>query len=202
VLARCSRARDSVREAREQWREAMLTFVERCREVSELHTYFVFLDVKGDKALLELTALRMSRLLRCPVWSLVACFSKVQPWIDFALEILASGQHKQFFERMHTESLRQWRLSWGRRLQQLCPAERHRFGEDAKPSTEFWDAYFSQLFRVSWSCFAEAVEHYYMLGRCPVDITAQLRRRVGAGGKHSVERRAWEGLVKERGYTK
>lgn len=197
-LDRCGRARSSVGEAREQWREAMLTFMARCREVSDLHTYFVFLDVKGDKALLELTALRMSRLLQCPVWSLVAYFSKPQRWINDALEVLASGQHQQFFERMHTESLRQWRLSWDRRAEQLCPAERHRFGEDAKPSTEFWEAYFSQLFRVSWPCFAEAVEHYYLLGRCPVDVTAQLRKRVCAGGKHSVERRAWESLVRER----
>jgi len=73
--------------------------------------------------------------------------------------------------------------------------ERHRFSEEH--GTKFWDSYFTHLFKISWPDFVEAFEHFYLLGRCPVDLVCQLRLRMDTTLGHQVSRSSWQQLLQD-----
>eukprot|EP00927_Polykrikos_kofoidii_P024509 TRINITY_DN22280_c0_g1_i1.p1 TRINITY_DN22280_c0_g1~~TRINITY_DN22280_c0_g1_i1.p1 ORF type:complete len:951 (-),score=145.51 TRINITY_DN22280_c0_g1_i1:96-2948(-) len=179
-----------------QWRQESETFFQRCREAWEIHFYFVFLDIKGDKVLFEQTTTRLARLLGCSIRSLVSCFEYTKPWVDDALRSIAAQDKQPLLERIHAETLRQWRVAWGERTE--LPEHMNRFSEDVHvQGHKFWESYFTHLFRITWPDFAEAFEHYYLFGQFPIDVMQQLGLRVNPKGDHRVSRISWQRLLKE-----
>lgn len=179
-----------------RWDTEQRDFLESCQEVWELHAYFVFLDIKGDRALFDPIIRRLCRLLGCTARTLSACFARTRPWAEATLRALSSRQMGPLLQRLHEDALRRWRADWQERLKKV-PAE-HRFSEEAQHGNKFWDGYFTHLFKITWPDFVEAFEHFYLLGRCPADILAQLRLRVDPKCSHHVSRATWQRLLRER----
>lgn len=190
----------SAKEAIETWRQSMAAFHGACREAWELHTYFVFLDLKGDRALLEIVIKQMSDLLACSARSLATLLSYTRPWVEEAFRAFADRSLCETLSERHSLTLRRWRAEWLKRVQrmhQLEPQQRCRLPE-AQTADAFWDNNFFQLSKIVWPDFAEAFEAFYLLGRCPVDLSTQLRRRVDPKGEHRVERAAWHNSLQKQ----
>eukprot|EP00928_Gymnodinium_smaydae_P020082 TRINITY_DN17756_c0_g3_i1.p1 TRINITY_DN17756_c0_g3~~TRINITY_DN17756_c0_g3_i1.p1 ORF type:complete len:997 (-),score=192.73 TRINITY_DN17756_c0_g3_i1:73-3063(-) len=164
------------------WRDRWAAASAGCLEIWEWHVYFVFLDLKGDLALMEQTGCTLLRLLGCSSRALVCGMERTRPHVESALRALADRQHQPMLERLHAESLRGWRDAWLER----------RGREEDQPSQKFWETYFTHLYKITWPDFAEAFEHFYLFGRCPVDILAKLRPRMDPGSRHLVLRTSWQ----------
>lgn len=184
-------------ELNEAWQRDSQDFVRRCQEVWELHAYFVFLDVKGDRVLFEQTAHQLCRALECSMRSFVSCLAHTRPWVEDALLSLSCCELRPLLERLHSNALQQWRVAWQERIQQM--PERLRFLEEAHQESRFWDTYFTHVFKIAWPDFVEAMESFYILGRCPGDIVRRLRLRVDPAKKHQVSRSTWRGLLEQYG---
>ncbi|CAJ1409938.1 unnamed protein product, partial [Effrenium voratum] len=91
-----------------QWRSDIEAFRRRCREIWELYMYFVFLDVKGDRALLRMVSRQLLNLLEVTPSGLVANLSHTGPWAQPALQILAKGMGASLLERRHRQALEEW----------------------------------------------------------------------------------------------
>mmetsp|Transcript_95289 Transcript_95289/g.188858 ORF Transcript_95289/g.188858 Transcript_95289/m.188858 type:complete len:986 (+) Transcript_95289:82-3039(+) len=181
-----------IEEALLQWRHQADMFVSRCKHLWELHTYFVFLEVKGDRALFEQTSRLLCAQLECHVSLLAGCLAHTKSWVEVTLRALATRELQPLLERHHADALRNWQTGWQERLQQL-PERHHRFSEEH--GTRFWDNYFTHLFKISWPDFVEAFEHFYLLGPCPTDLVCQLRSRVDTTLRHQVSRSTWHSLL-------
>eukprot|EP00931_Biecheleriopsis_adriatica_P079020 TRINITY_DN52438_c0_g1_i1.p1 TRINITY_DN52438_c0_g1~~TRINITY_DN52438_c0_g1_i1.p1 ORF type:complete len:897 (+),score=171.46 TRINITY_DN52438_c0_g1_i1:79-2769(+) len=180
---------EELRRAEQEWQSAVDTFMANAGEVSELHFYLVFLDIKGDRALLDVLCRRLGRLLQLPTRSMTSCLAKTRPWAENALKVLACREALPLLERLHTESLNQWRACWQEKVQQgQRPAEE-------KLGVKFWDSNFVHLFKIAWPDFVEAFENFYLLGRCPTDLVRRLRLRVDPSCSHQVTRHAWQSLL-------
>eukprot|EP00929_Paragymnodinium_shiwhaense_P121289 TRINITY_DN93461_c0_g1_i1.p1 TRINITY_DN93461_c0_g1~~TRINITY_DN93461_c0_g1_i1.p1 ORF type:complete len:1023 (-),score=209.22 TRINITY_DN93461_c0_g1_i1:144-3212(-) len=185
-----------------QWRAHEVSFAESCRELWETHLYFIFLDVKGDRALFEQVFRHLCSHLSCRVSALVKCFEYSRRWVEEALHILAEQQERQLLQQLHTAHLRRWRTLWYDRATQMN--EGHRVREDAAQQHSaagmaFWEQYFTHLFKITWPDFVEAFEHFYLVGpgRLPVDLMNQLRLRVDFSLVHQVTRASWQRLLEE-----
>lgn len=177
-----------------RWREEARIFSSSCEEVWKLHTYLVFLDTRGDRALFDQAARQLCKLLGCPARSLATCLEHTRPWVDDVLRALANRELEDLFKSLHAGALQQWQVSWRERTEQL--PEKQRLA-DEHHGTKFWESYFTHLFKITWPDFVEAFEHFYLLGRIPVDVMNELRLQVvdPAVGGHQVSRSAWQNLV-------
>lgn len=169
-----------------------------CSSAWELHFYFAFLDMKGDKALLAVTARQLSELIGCTdIRCLARCLANTGPWVGEALRAFAGRSSLDVLASRHTAALHTWRAELSQRLAQL-PEPRRRAAE-AQHSQHFWETYFSNLYHISWADFAEALEEFYLLGHCPVDVLAQLRRHVDPARDHRVRKSTWQALPRAMG---
>mmetsp|Transcript_21655 Transcript_21655/g.40168 ORF Transcript_21655/g.40168 Transcript_21655/m.40168 type:complete len:1046 (+) Transcript_21655:40-3177(+) len=184
-------------ESLDAWRQDSQDFVNRCQEVWELHAYFVFLDVKGDRVLFEQTAHQLCRALECSMRSFVSCLAHTRPWVEDALLALSRRELCPLLERLHANALRQWRAAWQERIQQV--PEKLSFLDEAHQESRFWDTYFTHVFKIAWPDFVEALESFYILGRCPVDIVRRLRLRVDPLKNHQVSRSTWREILENYG---
>lgn len=184
------------------WHDGWEALTASCREAFELHFYFAFLDVKGDRALLELAAMQLGAVLQCSARGLVGGLRRTGPWVEDALRELAAGGHSELLGRRHGAALRLWRSSWQARIEQQVPEQhRQRFSAAAVPQhgEQFWDSYFSNLSKISWTDFVEALEDYYLLGRSPLDLLSQLRLLVDPRKEHIIQRSDWTRLAHRHG---
>lgn len=179
------------------WRSCREAFSSQCEEVWELHAYAVFLDIKGDRALMQQTARSLCQLLGCSPRMLLSCFDRTWPWAESALRALARRELEPMLIRLHTDALRSWRRSWQKRVQEAHPQDRC-WCEDPEHGSHFWDGCFTHLFKVTWRDFMDGFEHFYIHGRCPIDLSAQLRLRMDPSCKHQVARSGWLSLMSEQ----
>jgi pSer/pThr/pTyr-binding forkhead associated (FHA) protein len=168
------------------------------QEIWELHAYFVFLDVKGDRALLEIAAAQLCRALRCTAKDLILGVVRTGRWVEEALGALAAQACGEMLEQHHVKALQQWRAAWAERAQ--CSPELHRqcaFGaDDGKHGEWFWVNYFQQRWSATWAGFLDRFESFYLRGRCPADVVEQLRAELDPNLTRVVRREDWHTLVK------
>jgi pSer/pThr/pTyr-binding forkhead associated (FHA) protein len=177
------------------WRQSSEAVLDTCREAWELYTYLVFLDVKGDRALIEQVVHQLRKLVHCSYRGLLSALSRTQSWAEDALHEFGARGCSALLERRHTQALFEWQTTWRQRTEALCSKK-----TDSVPKaicgvthgTEFWDHYFKSLFKIAWPDFAEAFAVFYLNGRCPVDIRAQLRTMVDPKSRNQVSRAVWQ----------
>mmetsp|Transcript_55835 Transcript_55835/g.181294 ORF Transcript_55835/g.181294 Transcript_55835/m.181294 type:complete len:960 (+) Transcript_55835:156-3035(+) len=185
--------------ALEQWRVDSDALAELCSMVWEHHLYFTFLDVKGDKALLRVTAEELCKQLGCGgAWPLACCLAHTGPWVADALRSFSQKGHTELLARRHESALGRWRVQLSESLRRL-PEPRVKWMTEATHGKNFWDAYFNNLYHISWTDFAEAFEEFYVLGCCPIDILVQLRRRMIGATEQRVRKCAWTKVPEEVG---
>jgi len=168
----------------QRWQKALEGFRQKCREVYELHFYAVFLDVKGDRVLLEHLWRQLTAALQLPLSSIPRCLARTRPWAEEALQAMARRKQLRMLQRLHEKALQQWNREW----QEASHQERGELG------VRFWDSSFCHLFKIAWPDFVEAFENFYV-GRCPNDLVRQLRARVDPKGSHQVTRNSWQQLL-------
>jgi hypothetical protein len=186
-----------VQAALAQLQQGIDDFVSLSREVWELHAYFVFLDVKGDSALLETVAAQLCRTLRCSAKDLTVCAERTERWVEEALAMLAKQEGSEMLQRRHAAALRQWRLAWVEPMLQ-SPELRRKLAssdEEEKPGEWFWARYFQQVGSVTWADFLSGFQDFYLRGRCPVDIADQLRVELDPDFSHIVRYSDWKTLA-------
>jgi len=179
------------------WLRCAEDFADCCLQVWELHAYFVFLDIKGDRSLFEQTAHRLCAALQCSMRSFVGCLAHARLHVEDVLRLLRRQEMRPLLERLHEDALCQWQSSWQDRIREA--PERARFVEEAQNDNKFWESYFTHLLKITWPDFLEAFEHFYLLGRCPVDIVNQLRASVDPTLRHQVLRSTWQRLLQQHG---
>lgn len=166
-----------------QWRRDLQVFRERCQEAWELHFYFVFLDLKGDRDLLIATAVNLQGFLGTSAAGVAGNLRHTGRWVEAAFKTLAGRRAIHVLRRRHKEALQKWLSA-------------------AKPSAEtvqgqFCELYFCNVFKISWPDFAEGFSEHFCKGRCPQDILERLRVRVAVTCKHQVASLAWENLISD-----
>ncbi|CAK0881644.1 unnamed protein product [Prorocentrum cordatum] len=171
------------------------------QEIWELHAYFVFLDVKGDQALLETAAAQLCRALRCTAEDLVLGLARTGHWVEQALGMLSEQACGEMLQRCHARALQQWRAAWAERVQSSQDLQpQHMFGASGGKQEElFWASCFQQRGSVTWAVFLDGFERFHLRGRCPADIADQLRAELGPDLVHVVRRSDWHAFVKEHG---
>ncbi|CAK0894479.1 unnamed protein product [Prorocentrum cordatum] len=167
------------------------------REVWELHAYFVFLDVKGDCALLETVAAQLCRALGCSAEGLVACAERTERWVEEALVMLAEQGGSEALEKRHAEALSQWRSAWVEPMRQSPELQRRLAlrDKDGEPGEWFWARHFQQLGSVPWADFIIGFQDFFLRGRCPVDIADQLRAELDPQSSHIIRCSDWKTLA-------
>jgi len=184
-----------------QWQRDVEGFADMCREAWELHFYLVFVELKGDCALLGQTIIELMTKFDSSVDGLVSCLSRTASWVEDAFDALAAQENPELLRQRHIHALQQWRAQWWhRRVQWLPEAERRRFSCAPHDSgLWFWDTYFGDTLCVSWADFIEAFEDFYFLGLFPTDIMAQLRHHVDPERNHQVAQKALLSLLERHG---
>lgn len=185
ALADCQSAGLLEEAEQQRWQKALEGFRQTCREVHELHLYAVFLDVKGDRVLLEQLWRRFGELLQLPVASMPQVLARTRPWAQEALQALARRKQLRMLQRLHEKALQQWNREW----QEASRPEPGKLG------VKFWDSSFCHLFKIAWPDFVEAFENFYLQGRCPNDLVRQLRLRVDPTCSQQVTRNSWQLLL-------
>lgn len=204
LILLCSSVKDggaALAHAQEQFRADLEALDQLCGQAWELHQYFTFLDVKGDKVLLKIAAEELGRLCGCGVSGLAPCTAQTGPWVIEALRMFAQQTGVELLSRLHVSTLQRWRAHMTDIADRLPPA-RMKFMQEAKHGMHFWDAYFHGLFHITWSDFAEAFEEFYGFGSCPLDVLTELRRRLCGGDELRVRKHMWEKLLQEIGPEK
>ncbi|CAE7652914.1 kidins220 [Symbiodinium necroappetens] len=135
-------------------------FSDWCGKVGDAYVYFVFLDIKGDRALLTHAAKRLQQLLRVDVRSLIANLSATRHWVQLVWKELACQRRSQTLQRMHMQALQQW-LSHAKEaaVASLCD-----IGGRA-----FWDMYFCGLTKISWHDFVDGLQEQFLKDFCAQD---------------------------------
>eukprot|EP00435_Cladocopium_sp_Y103_P007676 s3969_g2.t1 len=187
ALVACQSAGLSEEAELQHWPKALEGLRQKCREVFELHFYAVFLDVKGDKVLLEQLFRWLSAALQLPLASIQRCLARTRPWAEEALQAMARRKQLRMLQRLHERALQQWNREW----QEASRPESGKLG------VKFWDSSFCHLFKIAWPDFVEAFENFYV-GRCPNDLVRQLRAKVDPNGSHQVTRNSWQLLLQDR----
>lgn len=196
----------------EEWHRCYGAFRQRCKQLWELFTYFVFLDAKGDVALLRMVARQMQTLLETPAMGLAANMSNTGAWAQPAFRALGQGLVQPLLEQMHKKTLQEWHAALqaaaaaavtaacnsvnvpGQSLEELrvkMTGELHR--QQAK---QFWGHYFHALSQTSWPDFADAFKDCFCGGSCPQDILDRLREHIAKPCKHRVSMVSYEAMLK------
>ncbi|CAE7584034.1 kidins220 [Symbiodinium sp. CCMP2592] len=169
------------------WQDAVGRFEQKCHEIFELHFYCVFLEVKGDRALLDQTFRSLGGQLQLSRGSLLLCLERTRPWAEVALKVLAKRQKSRLLEKLHADALRSWKQMWQDTPRPL---------ETGKLGAKFWDSNFIHLYKIAWPDLVEAFENFYLVGRCPMDLVRRLRLRVDPQFSHQVTKFAWQTLLR------
>ncbi|CAE8690171.1 unnamed protein product, partial [Polarella glacialis] len=127
---------------------------------SELHAYFVFLDLKGDQALLKMVAQQLMGLLETSPQGLVANLARTRPWVESAFETFAGKGARAMLERRHEQALQKWLASVKAHADENAALM-------AEGGQQFWDTYFCNLYKISWPDFEEAFQQYFLQKICP-----------------------------------
>eukprot|EP00930_Biecheleria_cincta_P020445 TRINITY_DN15386_c0_g2_i1.p1 TRINITY_DN15386_c0_g2~~TRINITY_DN15386_c0_g2_i1.p1 ORF type:complete len:1012 (-),score=155.87 TRINITY_DN15386_c0_g2_i1:171-3206(-) len=196
----------------DEWHRCYGAFRKRCKQLWELFTYFVFLDAKGEVALLRMVARQIQTLLEMPAVGLVANMSNTGAWAQPALLALSQGLVQPFLEQMHKKTLEEWHAALqaaaaaavtaacnsvhipGQNLEELrtkMTEELHK--QQAK---QFWGHYFHTLSHTSWPDFVEAFKDCFCGGSCPQDILDRLRAHIAKPCKHRVSMVSYEAILK------
>mmetsp|Transcript_30855 Transcript_30855/g.71272 ORF Transcript_30855/g.71272 Transcript_30855/m.71272 type:complete len:927 (+) Transcript_30855:67-2847(+) len=195
----------------EQWQSDVEALRRRCCEIWELYMYFVFLDVKGDLAMLRLTARQLQNLLEMSPKSLVANLCGTGRWAEPALMALARGMARGLFERRHRQALGEWHSALHAAMSQACETavkgvevhggklkelkvELHR-----QQALQFWNHYFQNSACVAWWDFADVFQECFCGSSCPSDVLECLRRHVAKPCRNRVALHAWESFVDKHG---
>eukprot|EP00439_Symbiodinium_sp_Y106_P024945 s3127_g3.t1 len=135
-------------------------FTDWCGKVGDTYMYFVFLDIKGDRALLTHAAKRLQQLLRVDVPGLTANLSATRHWAQLVWKELACQRRSHTLQRMHMQALQQW-LSHAKEaaVASLCD-----IGGRA-----FWDMYFCGLTKISWHDFVDGLQEQFLKNFCAQD---------------------------------
>lgn len=181
--------------ALEMWQRDAGGFADLAQEAWELHAYFVFLDVKGDRTLLESTALRLCNVLGCSAQELISRAARTERFVEKVLEMLAEQSNCEMLQQRHVRALQGWRASWSERVRRLPEQERDIISK-ATDKEAFWVNYFQELRMVPWADFLEAFQDFYLRDRSPVDISEQLRSRVDPDRLHRVTQSDWRQVLK------
>ncbi|CAK0822434.1 unnamed protein product, partial [Prorocentrum cordatum] len=186
-----------VQAALAQLQQGIDDFAALSREVWELHAYFVFLDIKGDSALLETVATQLCKTLRCSAKSLIACTERTERWVEEALVMLAKQDGSEMLQKRHAAALNQWRLAWVELMRQAPELQRRLAfrDEEEEPGEWFWARYFQRVCSVTWADFISGFQDFYLRGHCPVDIADQLRAELDPRFSHIIRYSDWKSLA-------
>ncbi|CAE7320715.1 unnamed protein product [Symbiodinium natans] len=169
----------------QHWREDFEVFFKWCEQVGEMYVYFVFLDVKGDRALLTHTVRKLQELLVVDIDGLATNLASTRHWAKLVWQELACQHRSETLLRMHGEALKQW-LSHAK---EAAVASLSEIG-----GRTFWDVYFSGLTKVSWHDFVDGLQEF-LKNLCAQDLLPPLRRRLAKKSKYQVQRYQWDCLL-------
>eukprot|EP00440_Ansanella_granifera_P037577 gb/GFBE01040771.1/.p1 GENE.gb/GFBE01040771.1/~~gb/GFBE01040771.1/.p1 ORF type:complete len:874 (+),score=169.36 gb/GFBE01040771.1/:1-2622(+) len=180
----------SLEEALCQLTSDMEVFCQRCKEMWELHFYFTFLDVKGDKALLMPVAKTLQGHLETSVRGLMANLSHTRSWVESAFANLAGQEQAAVLEQRHGASLQQWIVA----AKETATANL----KDKDPN-QFWETLFSNLLKTTWPDFADGFQEFFIKALVPQDILECLRKRLVSSEtcRHHVTLSNWQTMMKE-----
>lgn len=166
------------------WRCGFKRFMLICEEIRELHLYFVFLDVKGDRCLLEQVALRLCGTLGISPEKLGGHLLCTRPWVEEALRTLAHRAERDLLEKHHAAALTLFMESWQARVPLLS----------TDLGMTMWSQYFDSV-KVVWPAFAEAFQDFVVRESMPVDMMWALQALVDPEQTQAVCQDKWRRLL-------
>lgn len=193
-----------------QWRSDIEAFRRRCSEIWELYVYFVFLDVKGDRALLRMVSRQLMDVLEVSPSSLAANLSLTGAWAQPAQQMLAQGLGEALLQRRHRQALEEWHSAVQTATAKACEtaaqgvkgsvnmeaikSELHR-----QQAVQFWTHYFQTSAKVGWWDFADAFQECFCGNSCPADLLQHLRKHLAKPCKSRVALHSWESFIQKYG---
>lgn len=137
--------------------------------MSQLYTYFIFLDLKGDRGLLDLKDLQ--KLLAITSSSIfLASLRKTRSFVHGTWLMMARKEPSQLLLQAHRNGLQRW-----------CATEPKAFEPKA-----FWDTCFSPLafhlistcpggqHKVLWCDFLDSLQEHFFQTFCPKDTEGRI----------------------------
>jgi len=194
-----------------QWQSDPEALKRRCREIWELYMYFVFLDVKGDRALLRLTARQLQSILEISPKTLAANLLATGPWAVPALQSIAQGAGRNLLEKRHSQALNEWYAALKAAMVKACETavkgagvrgsklEELKLELHRQQALQFWNHYFQTSAKVGWWDFADAFQECFCGSSCPSDILERLREHVAKPCSHRVSLHSWEYFMEKHG---
>lgn len=194
-----------------QWRSDIEAFRRRCKEIWELYMYFVFLDVKGDWALLRMVSRQLMNILEVSASSFAANLSLTGPWAQPAQQMLAQGLGRTLLQRRHQQALEEWHSAVQVATAKACESAAlsspgHKKSLDAvkaelhrQQAVQFWTHYFQTSAKVGWWDFADAFQECFCGNSCPSDVLECLRKHVAKPCKSRVALHVWESFLEKNG---
>jgi len=175
-----------------QWHQLARSFIEQCEELWELYVYLVFLDVKGDRVLVEQTIGQLCSLLDCSAQSLTFFLASTRPWAEMVFKGLASRSYEEILKSMHKRSLQQWHLSHAHKMKAQSESDNNLI-------SGFWERCFNRTCKVAWSDFLDAFHVFcgWGQGACPTDVDNELHKMIDPSCGHCVTRWAWSCLLEK-----
>eukprot|EP00931_Biecheleriopsis_adriatica_P113387 TRINITY_DN8840_c0_g1_i2.p1 TRINITY_DN8840_c0_g1~~TRINITY_DN8840_c0_g1_i2.p1 ORF type:complete len:976 (-),score=175.83 TRINITY_DN8840_c0_g1_i2:67-2994(-) len=183
----------------DEWQRNLECFKARCKDLWELYVYFVFLDTKGDSALLRMVARQLQAQLETSERGLLANLMHTGLWACSTLRFLAERKGQAFLERRHRQGLTEWHsaLAAATEACALEAAEPGRKEELHKQQADrFWNHYF-QTSKISWADFADAFQDCFCGGFCPQDLMDRLQSKVKSSNHH-MTLHAWQTLLEKQ----
>mmetsp|Transcript_42704 Transcript_42704/g.117870 ORF Transcript_42704/g.117870 Transcript_42704/m.117870 type:complete len:909 (+) Transcript_42704:98-2824(+) len=178
------------------WQHGSEKFLQSCSEVWELHHLCVFLDVKGDQALLEQTARHLCTALRCTPAGLSSCLIRTRPWVEKALRVFAEAKEREVLERRLRAALTEWHEAWISSWEEKR-SKLESFVGVVDGANNIWEVCFANVQHISWPDFWEAFSESFMQGQCPIDIKNQLRSKVDPTSTFRVRRSVVADVLRE-----
>lgn len=194
-----------------QWRSDIEAFRRRCKDIWELYMYFVFLDVKGDWALLRMVSRQLMNILEVSASSFAANLSLTGPWAQPAQQMLAQGMGRTLLQRRHQQALEEWHSAVQVATAKACESAAlsspgHKKSLDAvkaelhrQQAVQFWTHYFQTSAKVGWWDFADAFQECFCGNSCPSDVLECLRKHVAKPCKSRVALHVWESFLEKNG---
>lgn len=188
-----------INDALETLHANMRSLVEYVGAIWELFFYFCFLDAKGDQALVSFAVGDFAQEVGYgDLAEFANALSNTGQFALAAFDLMSQKLHADVLTRMHVNALRCWQSDLQLRRSKF-PAEILTISEKADHHLLFWDAYFSNLFCISWRDFSEAFEEFYSFGLCPIDVLSEVRKRVDPNREHRVRKCLWTKLFDSDG---
>jgi|Transcript_103848 pSer/pThr/pTyr-binding forkhead associated (FHA) protein len=169
----------------EQWSVIGETFTQRCREVWELYIYFTFLDIKGDRALIQQALNQFCELLDCSPIMLRSNLENSRSSAETVLCGLADKGFQPILENMHRRFLQEWHL----RCQE----------QDYEVQGNFWQKCFNSCSKVEWTDFLDALQAFSGRDMLPTDVANQLWLTIDPALRHHISSLAWTDLLEKHG---